>query len=460
MLVDRKTRLQLRAQGILFHVLFAGLVGLLAYLSTKYTFDADWTAAKRNSLADASVDLLKTLDRPVKVTAFARDNEALRGAIRDALRRYQKHKPDIALEFVNPDTAPDRVREQGITVDGEMIVEYGGRSEKLTSRNESDLTNALQRLARSGERYVVFVEGHGERDPRGQRNFDLGTFGEQLTGKGFKLQTLNLASAQSIPDNTAVLVIAGPQTDYLPAEVKLLQDHVAAGGNLLWLADPGSLRGLKPVAETLGVSFMPGLIVDPTAQLMGINDPALILVADYAPSAVTRDFALMTLYPQATAVAFAGPEGWRGDSFLATLPRAWQETGKLAGAVQFDAGTDDKQGPLDIGWALTRQVPEAAGEGATEAGKTREQRVIVTGDGDFLSNAFVGNGGNLDLGLNLFNWLAHDDAFINIAVKEAADLNLQLSNHQVVGISVVLLFGLPFGLVGAGLMIWWRRRGR
>jgi ABC-type uncharacterized transport system involved in gliding motility auxiliary subunit len=140
---------------------------------------------------------------------------------------------------------------------------------------------------------------------------------------------------------------------------------------------------------------------------------------------------------------------WQQDPFLQTLPRSWLMTGKLAGSVGFDAKRGDKQGPLSIGVALSRMVP---GKG--------EQRVIVTGDGDFLSNAYLANAGNLDLGLDIMNWVAHDDSFIDINPRQAPDLTLSLSPLAQGMIGFGFLLVLPLLLLFAGIAVWMRRRRR
>jgi len=217
----------------------------------------------------------------------------------------------------------------------------------------------------------------------------------------------------------------------------------------LWLGDPGDLHGLQPLADALGVSFLPGMIVDPATRILGINDPRFALVADYAPHAVTRRFDNVTLYPQAAGLRVTAPEGWESQAILHTGERSWAETGKLDGQIQYDAG-QDQPGPLDIGFALTRQVGEEAAR--------KEQRVLVIGDGDFLSNAYLGNGGNLELALNMINWLAHDDMFMDIPVKTAPDRTLQLSTLAQGVIGIGFLFALPLVMAGGGVFIWWRRR--
>lgn len=450
MLVSDKSRRWVRLQGLVFVVLFLAVIGLLGWLSTRYHVQADWTATGRNTLSEASTALLGKLDRPVQITAFAREDPMLRKPISELVGRYQRAKKDITLNFVNPDTAPDQVRAEGVTTDGELVIRYGERREHLRELSEQALTNALQRLARSGERWLVFIEGHGERDIAGQANFALGNFGQQLKNKGVKLGPVNLARDPKVPDNATALVIAGPQVDLLPGEVQLIRGYVERGGNLLWLADPGPLHGLAPLAEQLGVRFSAGIIVDPTTQLLGIGDPRFAVVAEYSDHPITRNFEAVALFPLAGAIEATAPQSWTATPFLRTVDRSWVETGAIEDSVSFDEGRDTA-GPVTLGVTLTRSVK---GEGDVE----REQRVAVIADGDFLSNTYLGNGGNLDLGLNLINWLTADDQLIDIPAQTATDLKLELSAFEQGVIGIGSLVALPVLLLLAGVAIWLRRR--
>ena len=455
MRVTRKSRFQVSFQNAVFVLLFLAAMGLLAALSTQYVYEADWTYGQRNSLSPASVQLLKTLDKPLTFTAYVRGDSPLKDPLRRFVSKYQRIKPDTTLKLVDTDREPDAARAAGITADGELEVGYAGRSEKLTQINEAELGNAIQRLARSSERYVVFLTGEGERDPLGPHNFDLGDFGKQLQDKGFKVQTLDLPANPTIPQNTSVLVIAGPQVSLLPGMVTIIRDYVKRGGNLLWLGDPGSLYGLEPLARDLGVSFGAGTILDMNGQLFGINDPKLVFVTKYGEdSGITKDFSIATVFPAATSLDADKDSGWAADAFLKTLPKSWLETGKLEGEVNYDPKRGDKLGPLAIGLALTRSLKAAKDQPAGE------QRVVVTGDGDFLSNSYLGNGGNLQLGLNIFNWLAHDDSYISINPRPAPDLTLMLTPLQQGLIGFGFLLALPLLLLAAGIGVWLRRRRR
>jgi ABC-type uncharacterized transport system involved in gliding motility auxiliary subunit len=252
------------------------------------------------------------------------------------------------------------------------------------------------------------------------------------------------------------LVIASPQVDLLPGEVDLVRDYLDQGGNLLWLTDPGKPAGMERIAEYLGVEFLPGVIVDATTQLFGIQNPDFALVPEYPAHPVTRELRTLTLFPGAVALEWNRAGDWEGQPLLSTVSRAWTETGPLSGEIRFDAGGGERAGPLDLGFVFKRPREAADGE-QTEA---REQRVILVGDGDFLSNAYLGNGGNLDLGLNMIEWLSHDDDFIAIRAKAAPDQSLNLSSTLQAVIGLGFLFGLPSALLGIGLFIWLRRRKR
>ena len=86
--------------------------------------------------------------------------------------------------------------------------------------------------------------------------------------------------------------------------------------------------------------------------------------------------------------------------------------------------------------------------------------MAVIGDADFLSNRYLGNGSNLDIGVNLLNWLSHDDQLIAISPRPAPDTRLELSQPQQIAIAGFFLILLPLGLLGSGLRIWLGRRKR
>ena len=457
MQVTRTSRRQLQLQNLIFVAGLLVVVSLLAWLSTRYTVEADWTRGGRNTLSLDSRQLLDEMPDTVHITAFATEGSVVREHIQDLIDRYQRYQPQIELTFVNPDAEPERTRDLGITLDGELLIAYQGRSETIQSLSEQSLTNALLRIARQKERRVSYLSGHGERDLLGEANHDFGQFGKLLVQKGIELNRLNLAETGSIPDDTNLLVIADPRVPLLSGEVNLLNNYVKQGRNLLWLSEPGSDPGLAPLAETLGVEFLPGIIVDATTQLFGIDNPAFAIIPNYPMHPITREITSLTLYPEATAIEIEAPDDWQAEPLLTTLDRAWTEIGPISGTIRFDEDSDERMGPLDIGFVFIRPRQNKSGGSETDDG---EQRVIVIGDNDFLSNAYLGNAGNVELGLNLFNWLNHDDQFISITARTAGDVNLELSKAEQLIIGFGFLVVLPLILLGAGFFIWWRRRNR
>ena len=454
------TRQALRFHGSLSLLLALAALALLAYLSNLYNLRLDWTASGRNSLAPASVEVLRALEQPVSIRVYAREDEQLRAPLRDVLERYRAASDQVQVAFVDPARALEEVRTQNIRSEGTVLVQYRGRSEKLEQLDESSLSNALVRLARAGERRLTFLAGHGERAPDGGANHDLGSFVSELRQQGVQVDTLEPGTQELAPDS--VLVIAGPQVPLLAGEVARLQRFVEAGGSLLWLLDSEPPGSLQPLAERLGIRQLPGVIVDPVGQIYA-GDPTFVLAtpAHYQRHATTERFEFNTLFPIASGLEFDAAGDWQVTPLIEAAAQGWSETEREAGEVEFDPERDIA-GPLVLAAALERGAAAADDEDAAGPAKAvgTAQRVIVVGDGDFLSNQFLANGGNLNLGLNFVNWLAGDDSHINIPPKTAADRALELGEGEIIAISAGFLFVAPLGLLGCGLLLWWRRRRR
>lgn len=447
-----KARWMLRIQNLWFYALFAGLVGLVAWLSSQYIYQADWTAGARNSVSDATRELLNALDGPLRVTAYVVDDALLHRRIETRIGRLQRYKRDLQLRFVNPDLAPDEAREAGVRRSGQLIFEANGRRAVADDLAERSLAQALQRLVRREDRWVVFLEGHAERDIRDDAHPGYSKLAATLRHSGLIIQGLNLIRSPVVPDNTVVLVIAAPQSQLLSGEVQAVADYVDRGGNLLWLHDPGDPGSLGRVADQLGVRFVEGVLVDANPKLrvlLGIKHPAVIPVVEYPDTVLTRRIKSQSLFPFAQAIDAGASGRWKMEPFLLTLPRAWSETGALTGAeISFSSTDGDTAGPLPLGVMLTR---EHEGHG---------QRVVVVGDSDFMANGYLGNGANLELGLNIFNWLSEDEALISIAPHSAPDTRLELGETQLIVIAGFFLVLLPAGLLLTGLAIRLSRRRR
>lgn len=448
MRLDRRTLRRLRAQNALFVVLLLAAVGLAAWATQTWRYTADWTVAGRNTLAPASRDVLALLEGPVRITAYVGPDPLTRRGIRDVVARYRRAGGAVELEFVNPETNPGLVRELGLRAGGEVIVRLGEREQRLTRVSERTITNALASLTRGRERWVVFLQGHGERDPSGRANFDLEVFGARLRERGLNVQTLNLAQNPHIPDNTDLLVIASPQADYLPGERERVRRHVRAGGHLLWLTEPDAGEHLGTLADDLGIRRHEGVVVDAAAGLFGADARDFAVVGDYGDHPVTEALDTVTLFPQAAALKTADDAGWRHTALLRTRDESRTATGS-------DDDSGGPAGPLTLGVAATRAPPGADGDDAADAPR---QRVAVIGDGDFLSNAYAGNGANLDLGLRLVEWLAGDDEHVDIAPQQAPGIDIEMSRVALALVGVGFLVVLPLALLGAGSWIWLRRR--
>lgn len=440
-------RWQMRINHWSFVALFLAAVVLLMWLSRTYHAEFDWTRGGRNSLAPATIAVVQKLDQPLTLTVYASARQGNNEPTRALIQQLQRYKKDIAVEYVDPDAEPGRARAAGVQVDGEVIATYRDNKENIGQFTEETFANAVARLARAQDRWVVFLSGHGERRPQGEANHDYGIFVSQLHKRGIKTRHLNLNEGGQIPQNTAVLVIADPQTRLLPGELASLERFLTAGGNLLWLAEPGDLRGLQPIAERLGIEFVPGTVVDPNSAAVTNQDPSFLIVAKYSNHPTVRNLNAMTLFPTAAAIKTINKDGWRAQVLLDTLPSAWAERGANTRNARLDPGSDTR-GPLSVGVALARDLEK------------REQRAIAVGDADFLSNTYLGNGGNLDLGMNLLNWVSSDEAYIDLPSRRAPDAQLTLTQNAQFAIAFGFLIALPLFLLTTGIVIWWRRRRR
>jgi hypothetical protein len=434
-----------RLNDLLFHLVMVILLVLLAWLSNRFDVQWDWTRQGSNSLNPVSIEILQRTPGELGVTAYVGETAKLRDRIGRFVARYQRHKPNIALTFIDPLRHPDEVRRQGISLSGEIVLRYEAREERIQKVDEEQFTNAILRLGRDTDYWIAGLNGHGERNLTGKANHDLGEFGKSLKQQGYQIAGLDLATRSGPPDNTALLVIASPIRTLLSGETERLADYISRGGNLLLLSDPDNRIMGDLMQRLFGIEQLPGTIVDANVKALGIDNPAIAVVPEYPSHEATRDFNLLSLFPQSAALAVSEQRDWQVTPLLRTLDKSWNETGPLTGEIERNPLAGEEAGPLTIGIALSRQLDE------------KEQRVVLIGDGDFLANSYLNNAGNLDLGLALCRWLVGDDQSIGIPAPQASDRELHLSRLAIGTIGLGSLIVIPLLLLAIGAVMAWRR---
>ena len=455
----------------------------------------DLTAAKQYSLAEQTIQILASLEAPMRMMVFAQDVDFPR--YRDQLAEYEYTSTHVSLEFIDPDKNPAQANQYDVQSYNTIVLEYEDRVERVVNGQEQELTNALIKVIEGRESKVYFVQGHGEKDPEesSERN-GYSAFGDALRLDNLAVETVVLAQTGEVPNDASVVIVAGPSADYFQAEVDILRAYLESGGKLLMLLDPdegadtADHSGLIALAAEWGIEVGKDVVVDVSGvgQLLG-TDVTVPVAADYPPHPIVDGFALLTAFPMARSVnpISGGVDGRTATQFVTTSSRSWAETNmaELAGGeVAMNEG-EDVTGPITIGAAVSVVVdaPEASTDStdagpetadgedagaedvAGEEGNEEEEessppeaRLAVIGDSDFASNSYLGIQGNRDLVLNAVNWLAQQEDLIAIRPREAEDRRITLTAAQQRNLNVLTLLMIPALIFGAGVHTWWRRR--
>src|SRR5262245_10156001 len=208
------------------------------YVSTRQNKRWDLTANQQFSLSEQTTKLLADLKAPVKLRDFEQATGLDRFKSRLSSDEYSSKQ--VNVEYIDADKYPVRTKEYEIQQYGTVVVEYMGRKERVTTDAEQDLTNALIKVLNPTKKKIYFLAGHGEKDTASQPD-DRGGFkgiADGLRLENYEFDKLVLAQTNQVPADATMIVIAGPRTDLLEAEVPLLEGYLAKAGQLFVMLDP------------------------------------------------------------------------------------------------------------------------------------------------------------------------------------------------------------------------------
>ncbi len=464
---------KLGTQSVVGVLAVFAILAAVNYLGVRQNKRWDFTADQVFSLSEQTLKVLRGLDAPAKITVY--DQAAGFDRFRNRLEAYTYQSKQLSVEYVDLDRQPARAREANITTLGTMVLNYKGRTERITAPEEQDIANALIKATTGAERKVYFTQGHGEKDPAGTEREGYSAAAEALKADNYAFEKLVLAQTSTVPDGAAAVIIAGPRTDFFPAEIDAITKYLGKGGKLLVMLDPGKKRGeaalpnLDGLVNAWGMKVGDDVVVDASGvgQMFGA-DASVPVAASYPAHPINERFNLMTAYPLARSISAMTPpvENRSPQPFIETSPQSWAESnidGLLAGQqVTLDAPDGDRQGPIALAMAVSAPAadapPPAEPPAGTEKPPVAETRVVVMGDSDFAANYGLGIQGNKDLFMNTMGWLSQQEGLIAVRPRAPQDRRLTMTSDQVQRIMLLSLFLIPAAIFGLGAYTWWRRR--
>lgn len=457
--------------AVLYTTVFVGLVVVANIFVLQNNERWDLTEQGVYSLSEKSVNVVKGLDKPLRLVAMDTSKMmSLAGGVdpervRELLDLYKYHNPkEISFEIIDPRTKPVEVERLGMKQGNLLYLEYGEGAQSAISRintvDEQSITNAIVKLTKGISKKIYYIEGHGEPDVGTDTESGMRSFKDALEDEHLTVEPLMLPRVGKIPEDAAVVMLAAPKLKLQPAEQEALVEYVNKGGRLVMLANPedGGNPEVQALAKQFNIEVGNDVILDAESQMF-FGGPQIFVAMGFSPHAITSKLSgrQPPVFSFASSVVAPKEEisGTTYTELLKTGPNSWAERDITRLFDQADGkasfGEGDLKGPVPIAVAMEKTVSQGADKAPIVS------RVIVVGDATWLRNDSFGSMGNRDLILNAINWVAGEEGAIAIGPKQMRRSMVQFSQATIKTILALSFLG-PELMLLLGLFIWWRRQ--
>lgn len=462
---------------------FLAIVVMINFIAARHFRRLPLSEDRVPPLAPVTQQVLGALTNDLQVTLFYDPDETLYTPILQTLRQYAAASPRVKIATVNYLTEPAEAERLKLTYklpsnsrdvvifalgDRSRIVRQAELSEYDTSEllagksrdvkrksftGESHFTSAIITLMENRRLNAYYLRGHKEHDPTtAVTQTGYGRFIELIQrGYGLTPFELTLGGTNEVPADCSLLILAGPFTPLRPDEVNQFNDYLSRGGRALVLLPQNSNAGLELLLRNWGVELGDDLVTD--AQ--GARDGSYVILSHYGDHEITRPFGntqggLVLAAPR--SVTPRTPTGQGSDAPQVKPLVATSPSGKAIGrraSRQFDP-REDRAGTISVAVAVER-----GGLRSIEGGSTR---MVVVGESFFLDNEMMRNSVNSDFAANAVNWLVDRPRLVGIAPRPVREYLFNMSDAQMRSVQFILLLGVPGGILGFGLLVWFRRQ--
>lgn len=473
--------------SVVFIAIVVALNLLVSALTDRFpSLDIDLTAQKVNSLSDQALEIAKNVDREVTIYLIGTQegyeqnqiysSYVQRGMqysqVSSLVKRLVEANPLISMEYVDPDTNPEFISqyESDSLATGKVLVESDLRHTVLTvndlfiinqetgstinSKVDSALAGALELVNMDTVPVMSIITGHGEM----LSTSNMAAFVDNMEQNNFQVEEVDILT-QEIPENTQVLMIATPTTDFSTEEIDKIRAYLDDETRdqqvtLLVSAYPsqGELPNLAAFLEEWGVQVGTGVVAETDSNYAAYDARGVQVTA--SPLVLTSNTysRLLSYYSAPITLTFEENNG------ISTTP-LWT-TQASAYVITADMTEEDAANP-ETGEQV---VASLSSKDVEVNGETYARNVVVFGSSDLFTDNFMGTSAFEDSTYmnDLLLDLTDTDASAVVTVEEeeveTMQLDVSASTGAVSLLGILFTGGIPVVILLVGLGIYLKRR--
>jgi gliding-associated putative ABC transporter substrate-binding component GldG len=521
-----KTKLTLT--GISSVIVVAVILIVLNLISVNVFGRIDMTEGNIYSLSESTKDILRGLDDRITITCYFSDEipqpyNANARYVKDQLAEYKAYAGgNLNYVFVDPAKegkeeearsyrippvpintyAKDKLEIKQVYMG--MVIMYEDQTEVIpfvqnVAGLEYEITRAIKRLTSRTIPKVAFVTGNGELSL--QQNL---TYVDQVLRQEYQVQSIDLSSESSIPDDISTLYIIGPKQKLSDWEIYLIDQFLMRGGKVGVLLDrvdadiqqsQAQLIEPSPLGDFLkhfGIAVNGDLVIDVQNAQIAVQQQRGIFrmqsAKEYPFFPRVMNFSDENLIVKDLEAAnFIYVSSLDTTAFLTAgldyevLARTSEQSGVMTPPFNIDpfrewTAFDFNREYVPLGVAVTGQfksffagkpkpsmdtviVEDIDAESAARVDSGSNGRLVVWGDADFISDQALRDRSNLILFQNMTDWLSEDEGLISIRSKEVTARPLkQVDDSTRSLVKFLNMFLMPILVVIVGIARWQIRK--
>jgi hypothetical protein len=350
---------------------------------------------KHSALSTRSIHILNSLtqDKSVQFEIYTNKDSVIAKKINKFFIPYKRINNAIAISFIDPVTNPSKLKLNTITMQGEILLKFADSNKlkqiNITELSESAIMNGIINLLNDKDEWVVFAEGYGMRSVEQETDEGLLKLLVSLKKTGMHIARMPLNASLELPENVKLIILPEPSKVLDTEVVKWLSKQSQQGKSIWWLNDVSSNQQMD---LELALDVMLG-----EKQIITADKYSTTIV-DFPKHAITENFNQPIFIAEAREIMAA-----HSKALIVT------ETNSTI--------------------AITKQLVNS--------------RLVITGDTDFISNAYLGVAANKSFGIRIVDWLLYHDDRMNIPLHINQHTQLFLSQNQLLFLSIFFLFIIP-----------------